>query len=354
MEGSCQSSSRRINVTTTAGEYELFKEVNKRVTSEKQGTGPTEPLRSYINRFSQVANDAPSATSEILMSAFSHGLLEGEFFRDLIKNPAQNFDDMVEKASCYIKVEEAQAARRKAEKTVAPGNRSERRAPQPAQPLQRVQPRPVLQPAQGVRPTPRAAAIHAPRPGPRGAPYCTYHRSRTHDISNCFQFARDSRRAAEQGLPPPELAPQIQRMEEEQAAAGRARPDLAGPSNQAGPVGDQRDAGEMENRDNTAVREIGMISGGPTDGDSDRARKSHGRRLYVGAVGCSHEQASGPVISFGPQDLEGLELPHDDALIIKAVIANSRVARVFVDTGSSVNILFRAAFEEMQIDAAEL
>ncbi|XP_042404580.1 uncharacterized protein LOC121994696 [Zingiber officinale] len=61
----------------------------------------------------------------------------------------------------------------------------------------------------------------------------------------------------------------------------------------------------------------------------------------------------GPVISFGPSDLEGLELPHDDTLIIKAIIANSRVARIFVDTGSSVNILFRTAFEEMQIDATE-
>ncbi|XP_042432696.1 skin secretory protein xP2-like [Zingiber officinale] len=118
---------------------------------------------------------------------------------------------MVEKASCYIKVEEAQAARQKAEKTMASGNRPERRAPQPPQPFQRIQPRPAPQPAPGARPAPRVAAIQAPRPGPRGAPYCT--------------------RAAEQGLPPPALAPQIQRMEEEWAAAGRARqalPDLAG------------------------------------------------------------------------------------------------------------------------------
>ncbi|XP_042387656.1 uncharacterized protein LOC121979736 [Zingiber officinale] len=111
---------------------------------------------------------------------------------------------------------------------------------------------------------------------------------------------------------------------------------------------------EAENRDNAAVREIGMISGGPPDGDSGRACKSHVRRLEVHTVGCSKEQASGPVISFGPADLEGLELPHDDALIIKAIITNSRVARVFMDTGSSVNILFRTAFEEMQIDATEL
>ncbi|XP_042460206.1 uncharacterized protein LOC122043670 [Zingiber officinale] len=70
-------------------------------------------------------------------------------------------------------------------------------------------------------------------------------------------------------------------------------------------------------------------------------------RINLG-VGC------GSAISFGPHDLEGLELPHDDALIIIAIITNSHVARVFIDTGSSLNVLFRTAFEEMQIDASEL
>ncbi|XP_042396711.1 uncharacterized protein LOC121986842 [Zingiber officinale] len=160
------------------------------------------------------------------------------------------------------------------------------------------------------------------------------------------------------GLPPPELAPQLIKMMEEQRMAGQAgssRLDLAGPSTQQPGRGKEPEGSrEVENRGNAVVREIGMISGGPTDGDSGRARKSHVRRLEVHAVGCSQEQAAGPALSFGPADLEGLELPHDDALIIKAIIANSRVARVLVDTGSSVNILFRTAFEEMQIDAVEL
>ncbi|XP_042446403.1 uncharacterized protein LOC122031346 [Zingiber officinale] len=69
--------------------------------------GSAEPLRSYIKRFNQVALDVPSATSEILMSAFSHGLTEGEFFRDLIRNPVMNFNEMLEKAASYINVEEA-------------------------------------------------------------------------------------------------------------------------------------------------------------------------------------------------------------------------------------------------------
>ncbi|XP_042387622.1 uncharacterized protein LOC121979700 [Zingiber officinale] len=75
--------------------------------------GSAEPLRSYIKRFNQVAQDVPSATSEILMTVFSHGLVEGEFFRDLIRNPVKNFDEMLKRAASYIHVEEVQAARRK-------------------------------------------------------------------------------------------------------------------------------------------------------------------------------------------------------------------------------------------------
>ncbi|XP_042415163.1 uncharacterized protein LOC122004322 [Zingiber officinale] len=287
------------------------------------------------------------------MSAFSHGLTEGEFFRDLIRNPVKNFDEMLEKATNYINVEEAQAARRKIDKP-PPINKPERRVPQPpAQPLPRArEARPTFHPGQNVRPIPHVAAVHAPRPGSQGPRYCTYHRSHTHATSNCFQFARDSCRATELGLPPPQASssgPKNDGGATQCSGTGQPTPGRSGgPSmQQQGHAGEQGEAHEAENRGNVAIRDIGMISGGPTDGDSGRARKSHERRLEIHVVGCSQEQAAGPVISFGPQDLEGLELPHDDALIIKAIIANSRVARVFVDTGSSINVLFRTAFEEM-------
>ncbi|XP_042380161.1 uncharacterized protein LOC121972574 [Zingiber officinale] len=147
-------------------------------------------------------------------------------------------------------------------------------------------------------------------------------------------------------------------MEERRNAAGQARQPRAeqeGPiMQQHGRTGEPREVREAKNQGNAAIRDIDIIYGGPTDGDSGRARKSHERRLEIHVVGCNPEQAIGPVISFGPQDLEGLEMPHDDALIIKAIIANNRVVRVFVDTGSSVNVLFRLAFEEIQINTSEL
>ncbi|XP_074569823.1 uncharacterized protein LOC141826469 [Curcuma longa] len=96
-----------------------------------------------------------------------------------------------------------------------------------------------------------------------------------------------------------------------------------------------------------------MIAGGATDGDSHRARKAHSRQLEVyGVTGGS--QSTEPIIGFGPQDLEGVETPHDDALVIKATIANYEISRVFVDTDSSVNIIFMSAFKQMQIDMDDL
>ncbi|XP_042460711.1 uncharacterized protein LOC122044261 [Zingiber officinale] len=68
--------------------------------------GAAKPLRSYIKRFNQVAQDVPSATYEILISAFSHRLVEGEFFLDLIRDSMKNFNEMLGKTANYINVEE--------------------------------------------------------------------------------------------------------------------------------------------------------------------------------------------------------------------------------------------------------
>lgn len=54
------------------------------------------------------------------------------------------------------------------------------------------------------------------------------------------------------------------------------------------------------------------------------------------------EVESDPVIGIGPGDFEGVTSPppHNDALIIRATMANYDVVWVFVDVGSSINVLF--------------
>lgn len=51
-----------------------------------------------------------------------------------------------------------------------------------------------------------------------------------------------------------------------------------------------------------------MISGGSTDEDSNRARKAWSRRKSLGASSRSREE--GPVIIFGPRDLDDVIVPH--------------------------------------------
>lgn len=46
------------------------------------------------------------------------------------------------------------------------------------------------------------------------------------------------------------------------------------------------------------------------------------------------------VSGFGKDDLVLIKSPHTDALVIKAEIGGYNVKRVFVDTGSSMNIVY--------------
>ncbi|GFZ14442.1 hypothetical protein Acr_24g0006320 [Actinidia rufa] len=59
-------------------------------------------------------------------------------------------------------------------------------------------------------------------------------------------------------------------------------------------------------------------------------------------------------ITFCNDDLRGLHLPHDDALVVSAVISNFNVQRILIDNESSADILFISAFERMKIGLDKL
>ncbi|XP_073064084.1 uncharacterized protein [Primulina eburnea] len=91
-----------------------------------------------------------------------------------------------------------------------------------------------------------------------------------------------------------------------------------------------------------------MNSGGSTDGHSNQARKARNRRECLEVDGMGRNE---PFISFGLEDLRVFSLPHNDALVIQVRVAKHDVLRVFVDNGSSVNVIFKEAL--VQIDLHE-
>ena len=104
--------------------------------------------------------------------------------------------------------------------------------------------------------------------------------------------------------------------------------------------------------------EIHVISGGfAGGGEFNSARKAHLRSIRSREVmevqAVSKLPRLDTTITFSYSDLEGCQHPHDDPLVIKAVVANKTIHRVLVDNGSSA-IIFASAFDKMGIGREKL
>jgi len=59
-------------------------------------------------------------------------------------------------------------------------------------------------------------------------------------------------------------------------------------------------------------------------------------------------------IVFNDNDLEGRQYPHIDPMVISAWLGPAEMFRILVDTGSSVNILFKHAFSKMRLSMKDV
>ena len=102
-----------------------------------------------------------------------------------------------------------------------------------------------------------------------------------------------------------------------------------------------------------------MISGGfAGGGESSSARKTHLRSIRSAEIGEMQAISKLPridtSITFSDSDMEGCQHPHDDPLVVLAVLANKTVHRVLVENGSSIDIIFASAFDKMCIGREKL
>ncbi|XP_050280244.1 uncharacterized protein LOC126721236 [Quercus robur] len=61
-----------------------------------------------------------------------------------------------------------------------------------------------------------------------------------------------------------------------------------------------------------------------------------------------------PIIGFSEDDARRLHHPHDDAFVVSLQIGDYNMHRVLVDNGSSTDILYYPAFQQMRIDMEQL
>ena len=97
-----------------------------------------------------------------------------------------------------------------------------------------------------------------------------------------------------------------------------------------------------------------MISGGfSRGGESSSARKAHLRSIRSGEIlevqAVSKLPRLDTTITFSDSNMEGCQHPHDDPLVIRAIVANQKIHRVLVENRSSADIIFASAFKKMGI-----
>ena len=100
-----------------------------------------------------------------------------------------------------------------------------------------------------------------------------------------------------------------------------------------------------------------IIGGTATTGLSKKARKTYLRKVQnvqlTGSVPKIARRES-PIIGFSEEDARRLHHPHDDALVVSIRVGDYNVHRMLVDNGSSTDILYYLAFQQMGINKARL
>ena len=170
--------------------------------------------------------------------------------------------------------------------------------------------------------------------------YCEFHRDYGHRTDDCIQLKKEIEYLIRRGYLRRFIAFENQPQNQAQNQAPAQQPP---PPPRQATTQHQHPLGEIH------VISRGFAGGG----ESSSAREAHLRSIRSAEVAEVQAVSKLPrldtSITFSDSDLEGCQHPHDDPLVIRAVVANKMVHRVLVDNGSSADIIFASAFDKMGI-----
>ncbi|VFQ76089.1 unnamed protein product [Cuscuta campestris] len=172
--------------------------------------------------------------------------------------------------------------------------------------------------------------------------WCTYHQSDSHNTADCRNVKAVLKEMALNG----ELGEGYAAGNKDLKANTWTRPQ--------GKDQGRKKSGKDNNKPDKEF--IEMIVGGLEGGDTASQRKNWARSLHVAVVSLESQgkQAKREPITFTDRDLPRTGGDHNDPLVVTMDINEADVARVLVDTGSSVNVLYLDAFKKLKLDRSML
>uniref|UniRef100_A0A2N9ICY4 Uncharacterized protein n=1 Tax=Fagus sylvatica TaxID=28930 RepID=A0A2N9ICY4_FAGSY len=304
-----------------------------------------ESLRSYVQRFNKEAVQIDEPNEYVALTAFNAGLLKGDFLFQLCKDPPKSMSELMYEAQKFINAEDAFQARDeflsrkrkepedrrfdssrnkssrqdypKAErKNISSSNRREER-PSSFTPLNmsidqvllQIQDNPDIQWPGKLRsdPTKRSKDL-----------YCRFHRDHGHTTEDCFA-----------------LKQQIEALIRQGKLGKFVRQDKTEVRHEPRPPRQDENKDRQEDRPRDIIGEIRTIVGGLASGGASRSsRKAYARQAHN--------------ILVTQRSRKSLKM--DDQVISFRFLTR----RVLVDNGSSADIIYLPAYQQMKIDKERL
>jgi hypothetical protein len=167
--------------------------------------------------------------------------------------------------------------------------------------------------------------------------YCCFHRDHGHNTEDCYDLKRQIKELIKQG--------KLQRFVERGQREGR-------------PQGARQQRPLVEALPRPPLGEIHVITGGMAAGGTSRSsQKAYTRQIHNVLVTQKTDKKprlEDYLIIFTEEDARKVFHPHDDALVVTLEIAGYSIRHVLIDNGSSANIIYLTAFQQMKIGKDQL
>uniref|UniRef100_A0A2N9F868 RNase H type-1 domain-containing protein n=1 Tax=Fagus sylvatica TaxID=28930 RepID=A0A2N9F868_FAGSY len=301
-----------------------------------------ETLKSYSARYWEVYNDIDACDEDIVVKTFRFGLNEDiKLRRSLTKRPPLSMADLMTRLEEHIRVEDDPKS---SARTVEAAPPLDKKTTQPEQNQAKRSKRSADQPRAGT-----CMAVHTVFKQPsllpfmpgdpatrEGKPYCSYHRERGHLTEQCRAYKYHLEQLVKNG----HLRQYIDETKNSQQSV---------------------EAPKLKIKDSAPIGIIDVIHYGITSHDQrgEMRRAAHLREVFQ--VGDSAQMAPVPLrkesteqIIFTNQDLEGVQVPNSDALVVTLRIGEFDVKRILIDPGSSVEIMYESLFKGLGLEKKDL
>ncbi|KAJ1704265.1 hypothetical protein LUZ63_004044 [Rhynchospora breviuscula] len=172
--------------------------------------------------------------------------------------------------------------------------------------------------------------------------YCEYHRSTGHRTRDCLKLKDEIERLVRQtNLLEHFLEKDERGKRKTQHYNERDRRNDHHPNERPLERQENRETADNKSHDeaHASPPPVMFIEGKPND------NRPPERSLHMFQI--QHKQETSQVISFSSEDYRGIQLPHDDAIVLMLRINGVRVRRILVDTGSSADVIYFEALKKM-------